>query len=251
MNAVPDFKIAAAQVASVPGEIDRNIGVHAAAMTAASACGVSVLVFPELSLTGYELDRAAELAMTPDDKRLKPLVDISRRRKMGAIVGAPLKNGSQKPKLGALVISGQHPTRTYHKMHLGGDEPRLFSPGDEPLVWRTSGHTVGLAICADSSQPSHPEHYAALGADVYAASVFLTAEWYAADASRLAAYAARYRMLTVMANHAASQGMYTSVGKSAVWGPEGALLAEARDTENALLIASRTDGVWHGEIVGL
>src|SRR5262245_53260102 len=58
-----NFKIAAAQVPSVRGDIDANIAIHAAAMAAAARHGVTVLVFPELSLTGYEPDLAAELAM--------------------------------------------------------------------------------------------------------------------------------------------------------------------------------------------
>ncbi len=48
-----EFKIAAAQFASVRGDLAGNIRVHAAAIAAAAAHGVSVLVFPELSLIGY------------------------------------------------------------------------------------------------------------------------------------------------------------------------------------------------------
>jgi predicted amidohydrolase len=88
-----------------------------------------------------------------------------------------------------------------------------------------------------------------LGAAIYAAGVFLTAEWYATDAPRLAGYASRYQVLVVMANQAASVGAYTSVGKSAVWAPDGALLAQAEGTENALVIATHRDALWRGEVV--
>ena len=65
-----NFKIAAAQVASVRGDIARNIAAHAAAIEAAANHDVSVLVFPELSLTGYEPELAAEVAMeaTPSQR---------------------------------------------------------------------------------------------------------------------------------------------------------------------------------------
>ncbi len=59
-----EFKIAAAQVASVGGDITGNIRTHAAAIGSAAERGVSVLVFPELSLVGYEPDLADELAIT-------------------------------------------------------------------------------------------------------------------------------------------------------------------------------------------
>jgi predicted amidohydrolase len=246
---MPDFKIAAAQVASVRGDIAGNIATHAAAVTAAARYGVSVLVFPELSLTGYEPDLAAELAMTPTDIRLAPLADLAGQHQMHVIVGAPLNVGAIKPALGAIVFPASGPPRAYRKMHLGSSERAYFVPGDMPFTITASGHTVGVAICADSSQPTHPQGYVDFGAEVYAAGVFLNAEWYATDVPRLAEYAARHGLLIVMANHGASVGTYTSVGKSAVWAPGGDPLAQVAGTEDALVIAShQTDG-WYGKVV--
>ncbi len=247
----PDFKIAAAQVASVRGDIDRNVATHATAMAVAARCGVSLLVFPELSLTGYELDLAADLAMTPEDPRLEPLRDLARRHRIEAVVGAPLKNRGGKPTLSAISIGGTGPDRSYAKMHLGGDEPRFFAPGNTPLRLTVRGCGVGIAICADSSRPSHPEAYAAAGAEIYAAGVFLTAEWYQSDAPRLASHARRHGMLAVMANHGESVGSLESVGKSAAWTPDGEPLVQAAGTACMLVIASRTDGAWSGETIAL
>lgn len=220
-------------------------------MAAAARHAVSLLVFPELSLTGYELDIAADSAITATDKRLAPLLALARREKCSAIVGAPLRSGAGKPKLGAIVIESNGVSRIYHKIHLGGDEPMYFSPGDSPLLLTVGGQRVGIAICADSSNPTHPEAYAMSGASMYAAGVFLTAEWYQTDVPRLAAYAERYGMLTVMANHAASIGSHVSVGRSAIWTPEGELLIQAVGTEDALLIASNTNGRWRGDVIAL
>lgn len=248
---MPDFSIAAAQVASVRGAIEANIATHAAAMTVASRLGISVLVFPELSLTGYEPTLAAELAITATDGRLEPLRALARRHQMHAIVGAPLKSKSGKPALGAILIEADGTAKTYRKMHLGSSEPSFFEPGDTPLVWTIFGRRIGIAICGDSSHAGHPETCTEAGADIYAAGVFLNAEWYGTDVPRLAGYAARYAMLTVMANHGASVGSYTPVGKSAIWAPDGAQLVRAKGTESALLIARSRDETWLGETVSL
>jgi predicted amidohydrolase len=245
------FTIAAAQVASICGEIETNIATHAAAIAAAAEEHVSVLVFPELSLTGYEPELAAELAIDPADGRLASLIALARRHQMDVVVGTPLRNGTAKPALGAIVVGADGMTRTYRKIHLGSSERIYFDPGDIPLTLNVGGHTVGLAICADSSQPAHPQTYADLGARIYATGVFLNAEWYATDVPRLATYAARHQMLVVMANHAASVGTYTSVGKSALWTPDRKVLAQAEGTENALLIATNQDGAWRGEVVAI
>jgi predicted amidohydrolase len=250
-DAMSDFKIAAAQVASVRGDIEGNIATHAAAIEAAAGRGVSVLVFPELSLTGYERDLAAELAITGSDGRLVPLLALARRHQMQVVVGAPLVNDTAKPHLGAIVLGANGTTRTYCKMHLGTGERPYFTAGNDPVTLTTHGQTIGLAICADSCQPSHPQGYADAGATVYAAGVFLNEEWYDTDSPRLADYAARFVMLVVMANHGASVGTYSSVGKSAVWMPGGALLVQAGGEESCLVIASGGPGAWCGEVVGV
>jgi predicted amidohydrolase len=246
---MPAFKIAAAQVPSVRGDIDANIATHAAAIKAAAKQDVSVLVFPELSLTGYEPDLAAELAMTPDDGRLGLLAALARQNGIQAVVGAPLRGSGSKPNIGAILIDASGTTKGYRKMHLGTSERPWFEPGDQQLAFSTSGHKVGLAICADTSQPSHPRGYAENGADIYAAGVMLNAEWYQTDMPRLVGYAAQFRMLVVMANQAASVGSYASVGKSSVWAPGGALLVQAERTENALVIASSEGAEWRGGLV--
>src|SRR5262245_61716685 len=172
-----EFRIAAAQVASVRGDLARNIRNHAATIVAAAEHGISVLVFPELSLIGYEPDLAAEMALRVSDPRLAPIADSAQQHRMHVVVGAPLSYSADKPALGAILFGPDEPPRTYAKMHLGGSEPTYFAPGSEPLAFSTHGQKVGLSICADSSSPTHPEAYASLGATVYAAGVFLNAEW--------------------------------------------------------------------------
>lgn len=251
MSGLSDFRIAAAQVAAVRGDIEANVATHAAAIAAAARHGVSVLVFPELSLTGYEPELAAELAIEPTDTRLAPLRALATEHRIAVAVGAPLRTGMAMPNLGAILFTGDGTTRTYAKITLGTHEPRYFTPGADRLAFDCNGQTIGLAICADTSQASHPQAYAAAGATVYAAGVFLDAAWYPTDMPRLASYAARCGMLVVMANHGASVGTLTSVGKSAVWAPDGVLLAQAPGTNASLVVATSSDGTWRGEVVAL
>jgi NAD+ synthase (glutamine-hydrolysing) len=175
-----EFRIAAAQIASLRGDLDGNIRVHAAAITAAAARGVLVLVCPELSLIGYEPELAAELAISATDERLAPLAALAVQHQMAVVVGASLRTAGPKPALGAIRFAANGSTRTYAKIYLGGSEPDYFAAGGTPLSFASQGQTIGLAICADTSQPSHPQAYADTGTTIYAASVFLNAESYAA-----------------------------------------------------------------------
>jgi predicted amidohydrolase len=61
------FTIAAAQSQSVKGDIAANVRRHAEFVRVAAALKADVIVFPELSLSGYEPTIAAEVALSPDD----------------------------------------------------------------------------------------------------------------------------------------------------------------------------------------
>lgn len=240
------FTIAAAQIAAVRGDVDRNLENHVRAIGAAAQQGVQVLVFPELSLTGYEPTLAAALAFVPGDTRLTPLVRLAREHRMTLVVGAPLAATSQ-PQLGAIAISDAGELSTYAKTHLYPGEEVFFSPGQTPLVLRRAPHAIGISICADLGHASHPAGYATLGATIYAAGVCLTPKGYAADAACMSRYARDHDMLTVLANYYGPTGEYQTAGRSAIWSPGGQLLAEAAPTGDALVIARCIADRWSGE----
>lgn len=248
---MPAFKIAAAQIPSVRGDVTANLSAHEAAIEIAARHAVSVLVFPELSLIGYELDLAAKLAFSAQDERLSSLRNLAQRHQLTLVVGAPIQTASDKPAIGAFVLMPGGEIQNYLKMHLGGSEPDYCSPGTAPLALDIEDQRIGLSICADSSRLSHARTYWELGAQTYAAGVFLTNEWYVTDAPRLRKFAQDFQMLAVMANQGASIGSYSSVGKSAVWKPGGKLLVEAKGVEKVLLTAAKASGAWHGEIIDI
>ena len=151
------FMIAAAQIASVRGDVAANVAKHAAAISAAAAAGVSVVVFPELSLTGYEPDMSASLAFTDDDARLEPLRRLVVDHHLTTMIGAPIRT-EDKPAIGAFILGPDGARRVYRKMHLGSSETPFFSPGTEPVVLEVGAYRIGASICADSSQHSHAEN---------------------------------------------------------------------------------------------
>ena len=68
-----DFCIAAAQTKSIPGDVDANVARHCEHLVAASRAGVSLLLFPELSLSGYALESLASCALTQHAHALENL----------------------------------------------------------------------------------------------------------------------------------------------------------------------------------
>lgn len=71
--------LAAAQCAVQAGAIDANLALHQQFMRRAQALGVGLLVFPELSLTGYEPTLADALAQDVHCALLAPLRALARQ----------------------------------------------------------------------------------------------------------------------------------------------------------------------------
>ena len=89
--------IAVAQTRPVAGDVPSNLDEHLDLARIAASEGAQVVVFPELSLVGYELDLADGLAFSEDDPRLSPLLDLAASRGTTLVVGAPVRIGPVPP----------------------------------------------------------------------------------------------------------------------------------------------------------
>jgi predicted amidohydrolase len=250
--------IAAAQSESVPGEISANVAVHLQFGAAAAELGVHLLVFPELSLTGYEPACARSCAVRPDDLRLEPLRRLAEEANMTVVAGVPLfQKESEKEfekdelNIGALIFRPDGSVLKHTKEHLHPGEEATFTPGQGGPVLVVEDANVGLAICADTMHSEHPASAAARGANVYAAGVLIPESGYAADALLLSNYARNHTMAVLMANHSRPTGGWVPAGKSAIWSEDGMLVAASRGTEEALIIGRRRDEKWDGMVLPL
>ncbi|BCB78789.1 carbon-nitrogen hydrolase family protein [Phytohabitans flavus] len=209
--------VAAAQPHIVSHDLAANVATHAAVVRAA---GTRVVVFPELSLTGYELEAST---VDIDDPRLAPLVEACASSGALALVGAPVDG----PHIAMLAVGGRGVSVAYRKVNLGGQEPAHFRPGDKPAVIEVDGWRLGLAICKDTGVPRHAADTAALGIDAYVAGV-------AEDrpdvlAERAHRTATTHGVWVVVASFAGPTGggFDTTAGRSSIVNPAGEVVARA------------------------
>ncbi|MGE8097624.1 carbon-nitrogen hydrolase family protein [Pseudomonas fluorescens] len=242
--------IAAAQSISVAGDLQANIAWHQHFIQVAAEQGVQLLVFPELSLTGYERGLAGQLAITPDAAVLQPLRDLARELGVTTVVGMPIRLSANSPVLiGALVLAADGSLGVYSKQHLHSGEEEAFAPGSGGSLLTIGDDTIALAVCADFSHASHAATAADRGAKLYAAGVLITGGGYAPDTALLQGYAGEHSMVVLMANHGGATGGWESAGRSAIWASDGSLIAAASGTGDLLVIARRNAGEWGGEVV--
>ncbi|WP_231333388.1 nitrilase-related carbon-nitrogen hydrolase [Actinomadura graeca] len=213
--------VAVAQPACAPGDVGANARAHADVVRSARA---RVVVFPELSLTGYELDAPA---VAPDDPRLAPLAGACRETGTLALAGAPVAGGpGARGDSIAMLAVGDAVTVVYRKMWLGAAETARFAPGTGPAVLTVDGWRLGLAICKDTGVPEHAAGTAALGIDAYLAGVCDH------DAStvdeRGHRVAATQRVWVAVASFAGRTGGHDpAAGRSAIRAPGGDVVAQA------------------------
>ncbi|MGY2400662.1 carbon-nitrogen hydrolase family protein [Pseudomonas sp. SDO5271_S396] len=244
--------LAAAQSISIAGDVPANIERHLAFMRAAAQQGVQLLVFPELSLTGYEPSLAAALAIAPDDPVLAPLRATARELGLTAVVGMPLRLTPEAGvTIGALVLGAEGSLAVYTKQHLHPGEESAFVPGQGGAALQWGDDRIALAVCADFSHASHPRAAAEAGANIYAAGVLISEGGYAADSALLQGYAAEHGLLVLMANHGGPSGGWACAGRSALWAGEGRLLATVPGIGEALVIGRREGEHWAGSVVAV
>ena len=125
--------LAAAQTVPVRGDVDANRDQHMRLAALAADADAGVLVFPELSLTGYELDLGAALAFEASDARLTPLADAARTSGVTLVAGAPVRVEGRL-HIGAFVLTPGGARDVYTKHHLAAFSPRDGPAGFEPIT---------------------------------------------------------------------------------------------------------------------
>lgn len=212
------LSIAVAQPRCLAHDVAANAAAHAQAVRAAEA---RVVVFPEMSLTGYELDAAP---IAPDDQRLAPITAACAETGSLALVGAPVPG----PGIGVLAVDGAGARVVYTKMYLHGEEADRFVPG-EPVVIEVDGWRLGLAVCRDTGIAEHAAKTAALGMHGYVAGVVHADHEAEVHGERARRAAADHGVWVATAAFAGPTGggFDRTSGRSGIWSARGELLAEA------------------------
>ncbi len=215
--------LAVAQPECRADDVASNARAHASAVRAAAA---RVVVFPEMSLTGYELDAPV---VAGDDPRLETLVTACADTGTLALVGAPVQGAAGRTHIAMLAVDGSAVAVAYRKMWLSTTEAERFSPGTEPAVLEVGGWRLGLGICKDTGIPQQAFETAAAGIDAYLAGVLELAEDDAVLEERARRIAAEHQVWVAMASFAGATGggYERAAGRSGISGPDGVAVIRA------------------------
>ncbi|GAA1275070.1 carbon-nitrogen hydrolase family protein [Kitasatospora nipponensis] len=236
------LRIAAAQAPVVRGDIAANAAQAAALIRRAAAEGARLVVFAEKFLTGYEAELISSdplrYAVTADDPRLAPITTACRESGTIAVVGA-VTRAADGLRVSALVVDATGTVAAcYAKQHLFDAEVHHYLPGTAGCTLEVDGWRLGLGVCYDSGFPEHARAAALDGCHAYLVGALFSVGggeqqvrvWFPARALDNTVY-------TLLANHVGHTGGWNTCGGSAVWGPDGRLLAQAAPEGTDLAVA--------------
>ena len=170
LQRVTPLRIALAQIAPRLGALDANLERHRALLTEARDGGADLVVFPELGLTGYQLqDLAAEVAMRLDDPRLAELASWTGG--LSAVVSFVEESADHRLFIAAALFEDGQLRHVHRKLFLPTyglfDERRFFAQGDSlRAVPSQLGVGIGIGICEDFWHLSLPQLLALDGAQI-------------------------------------------------------------------------------------
>lgn len=165
MSSRGQIRIALAQINPTVGDLDKNADLISKYAFDATNAGATLIVFPEMVLTGYPVEdlanrasfRAASIAAV---EKLALRINQEGNGDLTLLVGYLGQSSSGRPQNCVAVIYRGEILATYIKHHLPNygvfDEYRNFAPGNHSLVVRVAGVDIGVAICEDIWQAGGP-----------------------------------------------------------------------------------------------
>ncbi len=232
------MKVCMAQINTLVGDWSGNGDqIIAVAREAAGSCRDAVVVFPELTLTGYP----------PEDLLLRPSVEQQAEAAIArlcaelppeawVIVGYPRKTAAGLFNA-AGVFHGGELVAEYHKQVLPNyqvfDEVRYFQPGDAACVVSIDGINVGITICEDIWNPAPATRAADAGAQLLIninASPFHRGKW-RERRQLLAERAQTHDFPIIYVNQVGGQDELVFDGGSFAVNPDGAIAVSAPEFE--------------------
>ena len=241
--------LAAAQTKPKSGDIDTNLLDHYRLVELAAINNANLIVFPELSITGYERENARQIAFSPNDSRLNQLRSLAVENQITIIAGAPILIKSEL-FLGEFIILPDNSISIYTKQFLHtGEEVFYQSSFDYNPIIEIENERISFSICADIDNPTHPENAKKNKISIYIASIFFSPNGISEAHHSLQSYATNHNMNVLMSNFSGESYGIPSGGKSGFWNNKGKLIAQMGDSDSGLLLIEQQGNDWIGKIL--
>jgi NAD+ synthase (glutamine-hydrolysing) len=243
------MKAALAQVAPRLADVEANLALHERTVREAVARGAELVVFPELSLTGYLLHEAVpEVATRLDGPALTALRALSRSAAL--VVGFVEEAPGGRFFNAAAFLDGGEIVHVHRKVFLPAhglfDESRYFAQGERIRAFDTRFGRVGMLVCRDFWHLGPAYVLASQDVDLLCVASASPGRGATGDAGVFAStasvsllgdvYARSFGVHVLHTNRVGVEEGVTFTGASEAFGPGGERLARGRDLDEDLVV---------------
>ena len=244
------LRVGLAQLAPALGDRDTNIARHREWIARATGAGVQLLVFPELSLTGYFLrDLVVDSAITLDGPTMEDLRSLS--SDLDIVLGAVIEEPDHRYFNASLYLSRGELVHVHRKVYLPTygmfDEQRYLAAGDRFRSFNTSFGRAGILVCEDIWHLSSAYILSLEGVEMIICPSSSPGRGITTD-ERLGTaesynllcrtYAQFLTTFFLYCNRVGYEDGANFWGGSMVIGPNGDIIAQEEDADEALLLAT-------------
>lgn len=242
------MKIAAAQISCLPGEIDGNLRKVRDFSSRAKENGAELIVFPEMTDTGYSMPTIQKHASSWNEGAVPELRKLATELSIAIVCGVSERDGASIYNAQILIDSRGDILAKYRKTHLVTaaplDERVCFSPGNEFVSYKMGEFNLGLSICYDLR---FPEMCRTLAVH-HGVNTFVTSSaWPVVRAEHLRilapARAIENQSYLILANRVGTDDGVRFCGGSAIIDPYGVIVAAASTDAEELLCAEISSAV--------
>ncbi len=246
-----NIRLGLAQIYPELGAIETNIARHCTWLERARAQSLDLLIFPELSLSGYQLrDLVTEVAIPTNagDHRFLSLLETTKVTGVDALVGYVQRDERHRYYTAAAYCNAGQVLHNHRKLYLPTytlfDEARFLSAGSNLRAFDTRFGRFGILICEDAWHISPPYLLWLDGAEIILLQCaspsrgiseeeqFANARWLERVAQ---AYACLFTVYVVCVNRVGYEDGLHFGGGSFVVDPEGQIISRADDFSEELL----------------
>jgi predicted amidohydrolase len=244
------LSVALAQIDPALGDRGRNLERHREWVKRAADAGAKLLVFPELSLTGYFLkDLVPESAIRLDSKEMRDLAALS--AELDVVLGTVIESPDHRYFNASLYFSQGELVHVHRKVYLPTygmfDEQRYFAPGDRFRSFATPFGRAGMLVCEDIWHLSSAYILSLEGVDMIICpssspgrGITTDERLGTAESYRLVCrtYAQFLTTFFLYCNRVGFEDGANFWGGSMVIGPNGDIIAQHEDADEALVLAT-------------
>lgn len=234
---MPTLQIACLQTSGTADAPQNNLAELDASAQHARQLGASLLITPELFLTGYDIGDS--MLHWADQPLLDQAQLIAARHRIPLVVGLPRRIAGRVYNCAAVIDRQGQTSTTYAKSHLFGELDRqYFTAGDSPYALvHIDSVRVAIMICYDAEFPEAVRSAALAGAHLVAVPTAQMEPFAAVATTIIPARAWENQLYLAYANHVGTERDTVYVGRSSIVGPDGLPLASAA-LETRLLTAT-------------